>query len=255
MKRPFIITCLSMCFPLFGATVARAQEAGEAQGYYIAQAAQMPEPVQPPSAAPAHLRQRPPAQPPAPPVQRRRSKQQAPQAPMPQPQGRQAGGQWVYTSQYGWVYMPYGDQYAYEGTAYDPLPIPTSTIHRTDGCGWRRPGFGAGGRIPTSAWADRGTTAGITGSFAAAMAGAATAVAAAAATVGRASVVKQVPMGAARLARAVACTTAPRLALRAAIGAEPAAGSAALAASVAVVVASAAATWAGGTRRRPSLAI
>jgi hypothetical protein len=27
------------------------------------------------------------------------------------------GGQWVYTSQYGWIYMPYGDQYAYSHAA------------------------------------------------------------------------------------------------------------------------------------------
>src|SRR5215471_14737445 len=26
-----------------------------------------------------------------------------------------AGGQWVYTDQYGWIWIPYGDQYAYAG--------------------------------------------------------------------------------------------------------------------------------------------
>ena len=28
----------------------------------------------------------------------------------------------VYTSEYGWIWMPYGDQYAYEGTANDAYP-------------------------------------------------------------------------------------------------------------------------------------
>jgi hypothetical protein len=33
-----------------------------------------------------------------------------------------ASGQWVYTGQYGWVFMPYGDQYVYEGSSYDEYP-------------------------------------------------------------------------------------------------------------------------------------
>src|SRR5437870_4409488 len=37
--------------------------------------------------------------------------QQAPASPPPQ-----QTGQWVYTSQYGWVWMPYGRQYVDEGT-------------------------------------------------------------------------------------------------------------------------------------------
>jgi hypothetical protein len=38
----------------------------------------------------------------------------APAAPPPQ------SGQWVYTQQYGWIWMPYGNQYVYapEGAAY-----------------------------------------------------------------------------------------------------------------------------------------
>ena len=32
------------------------------------------------------------------------------------------GGQWVYTSEYGWIWMPYGNQYTYEGTANDAYP-------------------------------------------------------------------------------------------------------------------------------------
>jgi hypothetical protein len=44
----------------------------------------------------------PPAQPPAP------SAQAAPSAP-----GTAPSGQWVYTEQYGWIWMPYGDAYSY----------------------------------------------------------------------------------------------------------------------------------------------
>jgi hypothetical protein len=33
-----------------------------------------------------------------------------------------ADGQWVYTSEYGWIWMPYGNQYTYEGTANDAYP-------------------------------------------------------------------------------------------------------------------------------------
>jgi hypothetical protein len=43
------------------------------------------------------------------------------QQPVAVEQGTGAG-QWVYTEQYGWVWMPYGDQYTYEGTAYDASP-------------------------------------------------------------------------------------------------------------------------------------
>jgi hypothetical protein len=46
------------------------------------------------------------SQPPAPYVQ------QMP-APAPAPRPTAAAGQWVYTSQYGWVFMPYGDGYTY----------------------------------------------------------------------------------------------------------------------------------------------
>lgn len=53
----------------------------------------------PPSSAPAETPPAPPANPP-PPAQ----EQPAPQTP---------AGQWVYTQQYGWVWMPYGDAYSY----------------------------------------------------------------------------------------------------------------------------------------------
>jgi hypothetical protein len=44
-------------------------------------------------------------------------------APQAQPAQPSATGQWVYTQQYGWIWMPYGNQYVYTpenavGTAY-----------------------------------------------------------------------------------------------------------------------------------------
>jgi len=94
----------------------------------------------------------PPQQPPAPPVQTQTQAQPQPQ--MQQPEGAVqpgAGGQWVYTEQYGWIWMPYGNQYTYEGTAYDTTPYSYVYLSKLRfGRGWRRHGFGAGVRIPTS---------------------------------------------------------------------------------------------------------
>jgi hypothetical protein len=61
-------------------------------------------PVQPGTPAPA---MRPPA-PPANPPPAGSSVQVAPRGPQPA-----AGGQWVYTQQNGWLWMPYGQQYVY----------------------------------------------------------------------------------------------------------------------------------------------
>ncbi len=80
-----------------------------------------PEAVQPPTPPPEMLPPAPPAQPPAPPVQ----VQEQPQPQVQQPAGAAQGagaGQWVYTSEYGWIWMPYGNQYTYEGTPNDANP-------------------------------------------------------------------------------------------------------------------------------------
>jgi len=73
------------------------------------------------------------------------------------------GGQWVYTSQYGWIWIPYGNQYTYEGTANDASPTHTCTTPATDGCGWPAPWVWAGVPILTLAprvrWALAGTLA------------------------------------------------------------------------------------------------
>jgi hypothetical protein len=94
------------------------------------------------SAAPTEQPPPPPDQPPPPPA--RPSKKAAAAKPAPAPEEAPADddvvyslrgvtitlpaptqefmrvGQWVYTTQYGWVYMPYGDQYISPGTAADP---------------------------------------------------------------------------------------------------------------------------------------
>ncbi|MEP6655276.1 MAG: hypothetical protein ABJA82_18065, partial [Myxococcales bacterium] len=79
-----------------------------------------PQPVQPPAQEPMQAPPPPPAQPPPPPVEAVQPQQQAQVvAPVPAPEASQQmmAGHWVYTAQYGWVWMPYGTQYTYEGAA------------------------------------------------------------------------------------------------------------------------------------------
>ena len=134
-------------------------EVAQAQADYQAQAQPQaqPEAVQPPTAPPDMQPPMPPGQPPPPPVQAQAQAQPPTQqasmpAQAPQPG---VGGQWVYTDQYGWVWMPYGDQYTYEGTSTTPPHIPMSTIQlRLDvaggsvGLGWGAyPYFGVRGAV------------------------------------------------------------------------------------------------------------
>jgi hypothetical protein len=80
-----------------------------------------PQAVQPSTPAPDMLPPAPPQQPPAPPVQAQG--QAEPQMQQPAGGAQAAGaGQWVYTSEYGWIWMPYGNQYTYEGGANDAYP-------------------------------------------------------------------------------------------------------------------------------------
>jgi hypothetical protein len=50
-----------------------------------------------------------------------------------QPVAPSATGQWVYTQQYGWVYMPYGDQYVYTPSGGNVYP---SEYVYTPSYGW-----------------------------------------------------------------------------------------------------------------------
>jgi len=73
----------------------------------------------PSSSAPAETPPAPPAQPPAPPAQPRASDAES-----------ATTGQWVFTQQYGWIWMPYGDFYASvpsngEGDPYEYVYCPS----------------------------------------------------------------------------------------------------------------------------------
>jgi hypothetical protein len=65
----------------------------------------------PAEAPPAEAPPAPPAE--APPIQAPQRVQRAPNPPgvQPQPPPQAVTGQWVFTQQYGWLWMPYGDQY------------------------------------------------------------------------------------------------------------------------------------------------
>jgi hypothetical protein len=113
-----IISSVCVTVLMLGSAYARAQSA-EDQPYeesdVQAQAAQ----AAPPSAAPTDVPPAPPQQLPPPPQaqvpQQQYQYAQPVQAAPPVAQAP-ATGQWVYTSQYGWVWMPYGTQYTYTPT-------------------------------------------------------------------------------------------------------------------------------------------
>ena len=69
------------------------------------QAQVAPQPVSPPTAPPDLQPAAPPAQPPA------RAQDDAGEADSQQPEAPHGAGQWVFTEQYGWVWMPYSDAY------------------------------------------------------------------------------------------------------------------------------------------------
>ena len=96
MKR---LLALLLVPALAGAAPGDAKSAVQKQA--VAQAGGPGEEGPPPSPAPQESPPAPPATPPAPPAQSQ---------PAPAPS---ASGQWVYTQQYGWLWMPYGDAYAY----------------------------------------------------------------------------------------------------------------------------------------------
>src|SRR5713101_5630998 len=82
-------------------------------GYANAQDEQVAQPNAP---MPTEIPPAPPAQPPIAEVD---SNSQVSAAAQPQPAGT---GQWVFTNQYGWVWLPYGAQYTYEPTVEGAYP-------------------------------------------------------------------------------------------------------------------------------------
>ena len=112
-------------FVLLGSSIARSQERTDLPDDYAAPVAPSPELAQPASAAPTRPPPAPPLQPPPPPT----AAEDDYLVPVPSddaqaaaPQGP-SDGQWVYTDQYGWVFMPYGDQYVDEADASDETPF------------------------------------------------------------------------------------------------------------------------------------
>jgi len=110
-----------LCSLLLGSSVARADanagayiaiSTNQAPGYAPAQLQPLlPAPTMHPPVMPAQL--------PYPPVQAQARRLLVPPVainPVP------SAGQWVYTDLYGWVWMPYGDQYAYAGTVPGSSP-------------------------------------------------------------------------------------------------------------------------------------
>jgi hypothetical protein len=102
-----IVSAFVVAMLVVGSRYAQAQDVGP----------QPPAQGEPPMAQPSSVQ--PTDVPPAPP-------QLVPSPPQPEvqasPQAAQAqgDGQWVYTQQYGWVWMPYGSQYTYEPTRSCP---------------------------------------------------------------------------------------------------------------------------------------
>ena len=82
------------------------------------QAGAPPQAATPPTPAPEQQPPAPPQQPPA----RVQGQTQPPIQAAPGGQQTPGEGQWVYTSEYGWIWMPYGGQYTYEGSASDAAP-------------------------------------------------------------------------------------------------------------------------------------
>jgi hypothetical protein len=94
-------TSAVLCLLFSGSGIARADVLVDVSGS-VAVTPAVPVPVYVPAA--------PPVAPPLAPFQVRAV------APVPRVAAT-VGGQWVYTGQYGWVYIPYGDQYVYTHTA------------------------------------------------------------------------------------------------------------------------------------------
>ncbi|HVU52198.1 MAG TPA: hypothetical protein VHL80_15980 [Polyangia bacterium] len=106
------VSALILSVLTLGSGLARAQDVGAAPQTANAQA------LPPPYAAPAQLPSPPPEQLPAPPQEQVQQAEAAPQEVQQDP----PTGQWVYTQQYGWVWMAYGDQYTYAPTQEGVYP-------------------------------------------------------------------------------------------------------------------------------------
>ena len=97
----------------------RPEEGRGGEGLTAPPSEQAPTLAQPPTPPPAAV---PPAPPLLPPPRPRNEAEHRAQTPGLVDVGITADGQWVYTSQYGWVFMPYGAQYSYDSAEADRYP-------------------------------------------------------------------------------------------------------------------------------------
>lgn len=97
----------------------RTEEAAVGEGRAVPLRVHAPTLVQPTIPPPAEA---PPAPPLHPPPRPRNEAEHRAQTPGLADPGATADGQWVCTSQYGWVFMPYGAQYAYDSAEVDRYP-------------------------------------------------------------------------------------------------------------------------------------
>src|SRR5690242_8526365 len=111
------VSAIFAAFLLLGGSQARAQEYDPGQNMQPGDNNM----AQPPSAAPTDVPPVPPQQPGVPPEQQQ-AQAYSGQAQVPVQAQPAATGQWVYTQQYGWVWMPYGSQYTYYPTGGGAYP-------------------------------------------------------------------------------------------------------------------------------------
>ena len=111
-------------YMLLGSSVVRAQELTDLPDDYAAPTAPPPDLAQPTDAPPTQPPPAPPLLPPPSPAQAEEqylAGQPYDDSAAADTQGP-SDGQWVYTAQYGWVFMPYADQYVDAGDAYAETP-------------------------------------------------------------------------------------------------------------------------------------
>ncbi len=119
------------CALLIADGVAFAQEREDPPDQYGAtQPDEAPSATQSAIAAPTEAPPAPPLFPPLPPESEAQAEEQVV---APATDGTKASGQWFYTEYYGWVFVPYGDQYVSLATDFDPVAY--AYVYRLGG-GW-----------------------------------------------------------------------------------------------------------------------
>ncbi len=111
------------CTLLIIGGVAHAQGPTASQEAWTAQEDTQSEPTQAAVTEPTGLPPAPPLLPPPPPQAQAQAQAEEEETPAPPSDGTEASGQWVYTDQYGWVFVPYGDQYVSPAAGFDETAL------------------------------------------------------------------------------------------------------------------------------------